>query len=87
MAANKLIACSNATCLPEIGTDAIYYFDPENVEEIVSGIRFLAENRISKSIMESYKEKLILYDRREITNQYIGLFKDILNRRGSDSHR
>ena len=63
MAANKLIACSNATCLPEIGTDAIYYFDPENVEEIVSGIRFLAENRISKSIMESYKEKLILYDK------------------------
>ena len=87
MAANKLIACSNVTCLPEIGADGIYYFDPENIEEIESGIRFLAESRINKEIMESYKKKLVLYDRRKITNQYLDLFKDILNRRGSDSHR
>lgn len=87
MAANKLIACSNVTCLPEIGTDKIYYFDPEKIDEIESGIRFLAENRIDKSIMESYKEKLVLYGGHEITNQYLSLFKEIINRKGSDSHR
>lgn len=81
MDAGRMIACSNATCLPEIGSDAIYYFNPEDVGEMEEGLRYLAENQMNAEIMESYQKKLSLYDRDKITNQYLKLFEYVLHSR------
>ena len=81
MNAGRMIACSNATCLPEIGVDAIHYFNPEDIGEMEEGLRYLAESRMSAEIMESYQEKLSLYNRDRITDQYLKLFENVQNSR------
>lgn len=81
MDAGRLIACSNATCLPEIGAEAIHYFNPEDIGEMEESLRYLAENRMNAEIMESYRKKLSLYDRTRITDQYLRLFEYVMQSR------
>ncbi len=81
MNAGRMIACSNATCLPEIGVDAIHYFNPEDIGEMEESLRYLAESRMNAEIMESYQEKLSLYNRDRITDQYLKLFENVQNSR------
>lgn len=78
---NKLIACSNTTSLPEVGCDSICYFDPENIQEIVSGIRFIEENEMNDSIIEDYNINLKKYSRSNMINSYMLLFNRILDAR------
>ncbi len=42
MACGTPLLCSNSTAMPEIAGDAAQYFDPENRDELVSGIRRFA---------------------------------------------
>lgn len=46
------VASSNATCLPEIYQDGAIYFDPKDIDEIVSVIQKLISNK-------DFREKLI----------------------------
>ena len=39
------VACSNASALPEVGGDAVLYFDPRHPEEIAAAIERLLGNR------------------------------------------
>jgi len=44
MAVGCPVACANVTSLPEIGGDAVVYFDPRSVEEIVEATRAILSN-------------------------------------------
>lgn len=74
MAANKLIACSNVTSLPEIGADTIFYFDPNKIDEIVKGIEFLLNNDVDENIIRSYENKLKLFNKDIIEKKYEDIF-------------
>ena len=73
-----LIACSNATSLPEIGCNSIFYFDPRKPDEIVNGIRYLYENEITDSIIADYEEKLKAYRSDVMVKEYLTLFEKVV---------
>lgn len=46
MSYGKPVLCSNVTSLPEVGGDAVFYFDPRRIESIVSAIARIVSNSI-----------------------------------------
>ena len=78
---NKLIACSNLTSLPEIGCNAIHYFNPKKPDEILEGIVFLAQNEISDSIVAEYQNKLKEYESEKMVDEYLQLFENVMSQK------
>ena len=58
---NKPIIASNASCLPEIGGDAVLYIDPHSPESIETGISRLVTN-------ESLRTELVIKGQKRIKN-------------------
>ena len=54
MACGTPVACSNAASLPEVGGDAVEYFDPCNVEEMAAAIERVLD---SPSLQAEMREK------------------------------
>lgn len=79
MQQHLLIACSNLTSLPEIGCESIYYFNPKKPDEMVQAFRYLFEHHISDEIIQSYEEKLQIYQSENMVKQYLDLFKQVLS--------
>lgn len=78
---NKLIACSDLTSLPEIGCEAIYYFNPKKPDEILNGIQFLAENEMTDVIAKEYIENLKKYKTDKMVQDYLAVFHDVIEKR------
>lgn len=78
MQLHKLIACSNLTSLPEIGCEAIYYFDPKKPDEILKGIHFLADSHMTDDIIDEYDRKLVEYEPDKMVNEYLEVFGDVI---------
>ena len=72
---NKLIACSNLTSLPEIGCDAIHYFNPKKPDEIVEAFEYLHNSVMKEEISSEYKKRLEIYQTDKMVKAYIALFK------------
>lgn len=78
---NKLIACSDLTSLPEIGCKAIHYFNPKKPDEILEGIVFLAQNEMSDSIADEYRNKLKEYESDKMVDEYLQLFENVISQK------
>lgn len=78
---HKLIACSNLTSLPEVGCDAIFYFNPQNPDSILEGIHFLAEKEVTEDITAEYTQKLKDFETDKMVNAYLDVFKDVISRK------
>lgn len=79
MQMHKLIACSNLTSLPEIGCEAICYFDPKKPDDILRGICYLADNDLTDEIIREYDEKLQDYETEKMVEAYIKTFENTIN--------
>ena len=79
----KLIACSNQTSLPEIGCDAICYFDPRKPDEILKGIEYLGDTEVSDGIKAEYAQKLKLYETDKMVQDYLAVFKEVIENKDS----
>ncbi|WP_420631591.1 glycosyltransferase family 4 protein [Candidatus Leptofilum sp.] len=44
MACGTAVACGNASSLPEVGGDAVAYFDPTNIQQMAAVLQKLAQN-------------------------------------------
>lgn len=77
----KLIACSNLTSLPEIGCKGICYFNPQKPDDILEGIKFLAQNKISEDTIAEYEEKLKEYETDKMVQEYLAVFKDVIEKK------
>ena len=75
---DKLIACSNLTSLPEIGCDAIHYFNPKRPDEIVEGIRYLFATEMKDQIRESYRRRLQAFSNEKMIRGYMEVFKRVV---------
>ena len=78
---HKLIACSNLTSLPEIGCEAIYYFDPKKPDEIFRGICYLADNHVTDEMIRKYDEKLHEYESDKMVDAYLKVFEETIERK------
>ena len=78
---NKLIACSNMTSLPEIGCEAICYFDPRKPDEILRGIEYIDNNHVTEELKTEYSNKLKEYQTDVMIQKYMDVFKDTIENR------
>ena len=78
MRIDKLIACSNLTSLPEIGCDAIHYFNPKRPDEIVEGIRYLFTAEMTDEIHKSYQKRLQDFTNEKMIRGYMDVFKRVV---------
>jgi glycosyltransferase involved in cell wall biosynthesis len=62
MACGTPVLSSNRTSLPEIGGDAVYYFDPDDEESFVEGLRALRDDAIRSALRARGLERARLYD-------------------------
>ncbi len=77
----KLIACSDLTSLPEIGCEAIHYFNPKKPDAILEGINFLAQNQMTDDIIAEYEQKLKEYETDKMVDAYLKVFEDVIDKK------
>lgn len=79
LAAKTVVLSSNAASLPEIGGDAVYYFDPKNVVELTQKMTDILENLNSYSeIIESRKTQLERFTWDKSVKKHLKEFKTII---------
>jgi glycosyltransferase involved in cell wall biosynthesis len=80
MAFDKPVLCSNVTSLPEVGADAVLYFDPRNPLEMVDAIERLEEEKgLASNLVERGRQRLAAFGNAEsMALQYLRVFKDVM---------
>ncbi len=83
MQAGIPIACSNVTSLPEIGGDAVLYFNPGNISEITQAIEELEFNETLRNdlIREGHKRLQIFGDAKNMAQNYGNLIHTMLKKK------
>lgn len=62
MAAGLPVACSNTTCLPEVGGDAVVYFDPKAPEDIAEKVyKVCSDEELRKALVEKGLKRAQLF--------------------------
>ncbi len=79
MQLEKLIACSNTTSLPEVGCEGIFYFDPRKIDEIVNGIKYIINEKMTDNISQNYNLKLQEYKPEVMIDSYFNIFQKVIN--------
>jgi glycosyltransferase involved in cell wall biosynthesis/2-polyprenyl-3-methyl-5-hydroxy-6-metoxy-1,4-benzoquinol methylase len=74
------VLSSNLTSLPEVGLDAVHYFDPRKPEEIVEGIELIVNDESYRAgLVQRGKKRIESYlDVNQWAGRYFRVFKDSL---------
>jgi glycosyltransferase involved in cell wall biosynthesis len=80
MAHGAPVVSSNATCLPEIYSDAAQYFDPLNVEDMMAAIKkvLLKTDIRDKLILQGYKQ-VKKYSWKRMAQQTLEIYQAVLD--------
>lgn len=72
----KPVLSSNTASLPEVGGDAVLYFDPRKPEEIASCLLSISNNQIliQELVAKGY-QRLKLFDGEQMASQYLKIFE------------
>lgn len=83
---DKPIACSNIGSLPEVGGDAVIYFDPRKPESIADAIAALAQDdALTTQLRARAQRRLQGFSQRSMTEQYLEVFRTAASRTLSPS--
>lgn len=78
---DKPVACSAIGSLPEVGGDAVIYFDPRKPEDIASAMVQLGYNTDLISTLQSKaRARLNHFQKQSMTHQYLDVFVDSLSK-------
>jgi glycosyltransferase involved in cell wall biosynthesis len=86
MAAGVPVCCSDATCLPEVGGDAVLYFDPRKPQEIAAAMdRLLKDDALCTDLVERGRRRFSeIGDAKRMASQYISVFNKALTAKGAN---
>jgi glycosyltransferase involved in cell wall biosynthesis len=74
------VAASNASCFPEIGGDAVAYFDPHDVESMCNTIRaVLTDGSLRTDLIHKGKEQVKLFNGEKVTERSLSLYNTVAN--------
>lgn len=77
---NCPIACSNSSCLPEIGGDAVAYFDPDQAREILATVeKIIGEPNYADELRAKGRERLKHFSMASCVANTVQVYKDLLN--------
>ena len=75
----KPVACSAIGSLPEVGGDAVVYFDPRKPEAIADAmIRISHDYSLTQNLIEKGKERLKCFSQHSMADQYLKVFREAL---------
>ena len=80
----KPVLCSDTASLPEVGSDAVLYFNPRKIEEIVSCLARITNDEIlvEQLVAKGYK-RLELFNSEEMAHQYLKIFETVVDSKAS----
>jgi glycosyltransferase involved in cell wall biosynthesis len=79
MACGTPVVCSRAASLPEVGGDAVVYFDPEDPEELAGAIeRVLSSEELQLSLKAKGLERAKQFTWEESTRKHVELYQHVL---------
>jgi glycosyltransferase involved in cell wall biosynthesis len=79
MACGTPVVCSRAASLPEVGGDAVVYFDPENPEELAEAIeRGLGSSELQQDLKTRGLERAQQFTWEESTRKHVELYRELL---------
>jgi glycosyltransferase involved in cell wall biosynthesis len=76
------VACSNTSSLPEVGADAVLYFDPYRVEEIATALsRLLTDSRLAAELASEGTVRQRSFTWRRTAEETLAAYERALSRR------
>lgn len=79
---NCPVVLSNSSSMPEVGGDAVVYFDPENVEDIAAGIkRVLDDPELREQMKQKGRKQLEQFAWPEIARQTVACYQQVIGER------
>jgi glycosyltransferase involved in cell wall biosynthesis len=79
MAHGTPVVCSNAASLPEVGGDAVVYFDPHNIEDIAAAIeRVLDSPSLRTELSVKGFERARLFTWEECARKHLEVYRMVL---------
>ncbi|HEX7368308.1 MAG TPA: glycosyltransferase family 1 protein, partial [Candidatus Saccharimonadales bacterium] len=79
MAHGAPVACSNATCLPEVYGDAVHYFDPLDVTDVATKIADILSNPgLRKALITGDTAQVNKYSWERMAKQTLAVYKQVL---------
>lgn len=77
MAFGKPVLASKVCSLPEVGGDAVLYFDPRNPIEVAEYLgRITNDTLLCKKLINQGYERLKSFDQKEMATQYLQVFEE-----------
>ncbi len=77
----KVVTCSYVGSLPEIGGDAVLYFDPRKPEEIAECLKRLEQDSVLvKQLIWKGYQRLSYYRQQDMLNLYLTCFEETISR-------
>jgi glycosyltransferase involved in cell wall biosynthesis len=78
MACGAAVACSNVTSLPEVGGDAVEYFDPMDVGEMAGAIaRVLGDDALRARLSSAGLERAATFSWRRAAEETLAVFNEV----------
>jgi glycosyltransferase involved in cell wall biosynthesis len=75
----KPVACSHVGSLPEVGGEAVLYFDPRNPEEIATCLaRLEQDSDLVEQLVQKGYQQLSSYQQQDMLNQYLKCFEEAI---------
>jgi len=72
------VAASNNTCFPEIGNDAIAYFDPTDKTSILNSVQqILSDDTVRHNYIQKGYERLKLFTIEKQVQQTVNLYRQV----------
>jgi len=74
----KPVACSRTGSLPEVGGDAVLYFDPRKPEEIANAMRQVGhDHALQERLVTAGRQRLSSFNPQFMIDQYLAVFRDL----------
>lgn len=78
MACGTPVACSNRSSLPEIGADAVLYFNPESAEEMASVVsKILIDTTLRESLIRRGLKRARLFSWESCAKSFLSAFNEV----------
>lgn len=76
---DKPVACSNIGSLPEVGDNAVVYFDPRKPEEIAAAMAQIAhDDALTDALRERAQQHIKAFNQQAMAEQYLAVFSNEL---------